>query len=157
MLNFILDLDIGYRFCIFAFLLILNFINYLYIRKIIWSIVRLESRGSKWRERRKTFKKDIKFIDLVKMNYLTQYIKKYDKDFQFWIKIKRIFVIIEAVLSIAFVFLALVFCRNIPAIVFSIIIMCQTIVVFIILRINVRDNRYTKYDDIRIKLKKKSH
>ena len=83
---------------------IINGISYLAIRYIIWSIVKIDI--SKKKNKLIKFRRECQregFFKRLEMSYLQKYVVTCTDEFQFWIKVKNIFVLSEfGIMTISF-------------------------------------------------------
>lgn len=139
---------------VFTFVLILfDIINYYSIRRIIWSVVWCDH-GGKYRKL-KNISKNQPFYNVATMKYLKQYVSEDQKQFDFWINIKRIFVASEFLILI--IWFALVLINGFLAKVILIAIFFQAFIIFLLLNIQEDAHRNTKYDNVRLMKKSKNH
>lgn len=138
-------MNIGLYFVLLATFILPAFVGYLGIRKMIFSIA-LCSRNKKYFQK---IREQAKWVDRVKMSYIKEHLSKYNDKFDWWMKIKAIYVIVEVLLctvltvSLSFWDYSLIFK------IISIIILAQSWLVFIIFCTCMEDqNRMTKYDRI---------
>ena len=116
--------------------------TYFEIREVLWSIVWLERRGKYSKLRR--FKKTLPLMDRLTMRPLAQYVEKNRKPYEFWLKVKSVFVVVQAVLlgvsAASFWFHEDVFeCVRIAVLV-------QVFIWFLALRLQFDSEKCTKYD-----------
>ena len=133
-------------------MLLLNLFSYYMLRVMIESIVWCD-KGGKYNSLAK-LKKSVAFFERMKMNYLEQYTHSHRKNFLFWLRCKRIFVIVELLFTLVYVLFVFlikfhVFFRwglafiYLQSFLFSVILFFQTNV-----------HRNTKYDKEREQRKK---
>lgn len=116
------------------------------LREVVWSIIWCEI-GGKSKKLRK-LKKNVGFFDRVRMKYLYVYVKNYQREYNFWMRVRYIYIFVEFVFAfvcVIFFFIAdYVFLKHLirgffyQAFVFSLVILFQF-----------DHNRNTKYDRIR--------
>ena len=139
---------------VFLAVTVSNIINYLSIREILWSIVWLNRRGKlrKFLEYKKTVRQSETIASQISMRYLLQYVSKCKTDFVIWWKVKRVFVCVESMIGIIYVIIALYMNTGILLYYFSLFMLTQAILSFIILRfqLGIR-GRLTRYDRMRLK------
>ena len=129
---------------------IINGISYLAIRYIIWSIVKIDI--SKKKNKLIEFRRECQregFFKRLEMSYLQKYVVTCTDEFQFWIKVKNIFVLSEfGIMTISF-FLSL---AGYKVYWFPNFMLVQAIIIHIIVIIQFRHGktgRETKYEDIK--------
>ena len=138
-----------------VFLIGFNLITYFEFREILWSIIWAEKRGKyrKLIQYKRELKKDSSVIDRISMNYLTDFLGSYKQAFIFWIRMKRLFVISGIfILLIYFVFTA--YKRHYEFGFFEdYFLMIYSLAYFLVIRLQFREGKYTKYDLERMKNK----
>ena len=126
-------------------------ITYFSIRDLLWSVIWLERRG-KYNKLNK-FRKSIPFMDRVSMKTLVQYVDNNRQPYEFWIRIKSVFLIIQAILLGIYL---ITFCFHAALFGFiRIAITVQALIWFLVIRIQFDSSWNTKYDLKRRGLKKK--
>ena len=121
-------------------------VTYFMLRDMIWSIIWCEI-GGKSKKLRK-LKKNVKFFDRVKMKYLYAYVKNYQREYNFWMRVRYIYIFVEfvfAFICITFFFIAEYVFRKHLIIGFY----TQALVFSIVISFQFDHNRNTKYDRIR--------
>lgn len=121
--------------------------TYFLIRSVIWSIIWCEIGGKS--KKLKKLKNKVGLFDRVKMKYLYDYVKNYQREYNFWMRVKSIYVFVEFVFTfvcITFFFIRKYVFRKYLIIGFFI----QTLVFFLIISFNFDHNRNTKYDRMRM-------
>ena len=153
--SWFIDMDFNFSRFVGFFLVyvIFFFLGYFFLRDLLWSIVWCDKKGKK--RSLKKLRQNRSFIERIKMDYLGDFVKEHKRDFNFWITIKKIYVVIETVLfGFYFVFSYFILkgysCKflvySINFIVFQAIAFCFVIGSQVI-------GRETKYDRIRLQRK----
>ena len=139
---------------IFFSLLVFNAFSYYFIRVVIDSIAWCDKGGK--RNVFNKLKSQMKFSERVSMEYLKVYVKKHNKEFDFWMRIKKVFVIAELLMTVIYIICACIYLKSgISFLAYSVIaILLQAILIALIMFFQTNINRDTKYDIIR---KSKKH
>lgn len=127
-------------------------VGYFFVRNVIWSIVWCD-KGGKYNSLMK-LKKDISLGDRISMKYLEQYTYLHKKEFNFWMCIKKVYVILEFVFLIVYCLLCLYWQMSVYIEIFMIVIILQGVLVCLIFMFQTDTNRNTKYDRVRLNKRK---
>ncbi len=130
-----IDKDLYYIFALVTFLFAIG--TYALIRAIISSIVFCEM-GKK--------AKRIKSEKNITMSYLSDYIIKYKKPYDFWMKIRRIYVVVELLILAVYLLFPLTGCDLLLPFALN---TAQAFIWFIVISVQFDFNRNTKYDRVR--------
>ena len=129
--------------------------TYYEIREILWSIVWAEI-GGKYRkliQYKRIIKKQQSVMNRISMQYLTNTLVSNKQDFIFWRRMKLLFAVFELLVLVLYIIYT-VYMRHFdfgyPE---DLILMIQTFVCFLIVRLQFREGKYTKYDYKRMKKK----
>ena len=117
-------------------------ITYFSIREILWSIIWLE-RGGKYNKLNK-FRKAIPFMDRVLMKTLLQYVDNNRQPYEYWMRIKGVFLIIQSILLVIYL-ITFYFHASLFEFI-RIAITVQALIWFLVIRIQFDSSWNTKYD-----------
>ena len=134
--------------------LLVNLINYLFIRDILWSIVRAhEKKYRKFRLLKSQIKQSEPFSNRISMLYLLKYATTYRTDFLFWWRLKRIFVFVTSLLAIIYVVIALNYYQMYWFKWISLLLLLYSFAMIVFLRLQYGGvtGHLTKYDRDRMK------
>ena len=132
-----IESELYYIFAIVSLLFSMG--NYALLRGIIWSIALCNIGKRTYRSAEFKSKKNIS------MSYLSDYITHFRKQYYFWMRAKRFFVIFQFIWFFVYVFLPL-FTDNLTLpFVFNI---AQSFVLFVLIGVQYDVNRNTKYDRV---------
>ena len=129
---------------LFFVLLFFNSFTYYMMRAVIESIVWCD-KGGKYNSLVKV-KKSVGFCERLKMSYLKQYTNIHRKNFLFWLKCKRNFVIVELCATIIYIGCVFLIHFSIWVQVCMLFILLQAMVFALILFFQMDIHRNTKYD-----------
>ena len=116
--------------------------SYMLLREIIWSIAMCNTNK---RTRRSD---EFKSKRNISMSYLSEYITRFKKQYYFWMKVKRVYVISQAIWLPIYLSIPLFTGELIWSCVFN---MVQSIIPAILLLVQFDTDRCTKYDRYRRK------
>ena len=121
--------------------------NYHTIRCVLWSIVWCEKGVRHQDRKKKRLKARQSFVEKMKMEYLLQHLEKHQKDFLFWLKVKKVYVWVEGVLWLVS-FVGCFFTWHEAVRKFLLFVIYHHIILFVV-SLFFYFNRETKYDRIR--------
>lgn len=131
----------GYYWC--TLITLMCFVmSYMLLREIIWSIAMCNTNK---RTRRSD---EFKSKRNISMSYLSEYITRFKKQYYFWMKVKRVYVISQAIWLPIYLSIPLFTGELIWSCVFN---MVQSIIPDILLLVQFDTDRCTKYDRYRRK------
>ena len=123
-------------------LLSLDAVTYFNIRAILWSIIWLERRGkyNKLRE----FKRSLSWNERIPMKSLIRYIEKNRKQYEDWMRIKNVYIVLQLIFLA--IFTAFLFVDSSCYDFLMIILIAQSGIWFLIIRLQFDSGWNTKYD-----------
>lgn len=136
---------------------LVNLGSYFSIRQLLWSIVWLSIRGNQ--KRLRIFKQDMRkqesLWNQISMRYLTEHLKLCRDDFQFWLRVKYIFTLVEIIFEVAYSATKIFLEQTRFFEVLTVFLLIQAMVIFLLFQVplNRKEGRLTKYDLMRIKRK----
>ena len=137
--------------CLLFVLLSYIVVGYIFIRCMIWSIVWCE-KGGKYNRLIK-LKKNVSIPRRITMNYLISQTTIYRKEYLFWMKVKSVFVIAEAVVTILYIIGMFLWQLSVVIEIIMILITAQAFLLAFLMRFQFDFHRHSKYDRIRINRK----
>ena len=147
--------DMDFTFDRFLGLLFLYSISYFvgtfFLRDLLWSIVWCDKKGKN--NRLKKLRNNRTFVERMKMNYLSEYVDKRKKAFDFWITIKKIYDTLQFLFLLVYFVFSFLLLKGYDFKFFRYsisFIMLQTAVFLFIFMCQTDINKNTKYDRIRI-------
>lgn len=133
-----IESELYYIFAVVSLLFTIG--SYALLRGIMWSIALCNIGKSTYRSAKFKSKKNIS------MSYLSDYIIHFRKQYDFWMRAKRFFVIFQFIWFFVYVFLPLFIDNLTLAFAFNIV---QYVVFFVLISAQYDVNRNTKYDRFR--------
>lgn len=134
-----MDRELYYVFAIVALLFFIG--TYTLIRDIIWSIamcdIGVTTLTSMELKKNKNFS----------MSYLSNYITTHKKQYMFWMKVKRLYVVTELIWLLMYLLLPLTICNLIYPFYIN---FAQAVICFFVIQFQFDFSRNTKYDRIRL-------
>lgn len=120
--------------------ILISLVSYFLMRGIIWSIALCDIRN---RRKSVEFKKEFKKKKNISMSYLLEYVSKYQSAYNFWMTVKKIFILFEIIVLLIYVLLPLTGC---PLFIPFLLNGIQCAIWFLIVNLQFDFNRNTKYD-----------
>ena len=138
---------------LFLVALAMNLISYFFIRCLIWSIVWCDKGGKQ--NKLSKLNRQKRIADKISMAHLRDFVNSHTKQFDFWYRIKQIFVIVEFIFAVVGViggclYSYLVICANI----FILFYLLESFIFAWIFMLQFDTSRNSKYDRMRLARKR---
>lgn len=136
--------------------IIANALTYFQIRELLWNVVWLNKRGKlrKFSAFKKSVQEEQSLISRVSMRYLDRQVSSCHRDFMSWWKFKRVFALVEILLTVSYIGINIFNRHTDWGNVFGIFMLIQALLLFFFMRFQFGlGGRQTKYDRLRMRRK----